>query len=71
MQIRRTNALKSLMTEHPPELENLSASQISNAIRYLKQDLVSSKREDDDYGVVISVCLYIFLFIRLTLWLCR
>ena len=71
MQIRRTNALKSMMTEHPPEIENLTASPISSAIRYLEQDLGSSNNDEDDPGVAICACLYIVLFVGLALWLWR
>ena len=71
MQIRHTNALKFPMTEHVPAFENLTASQIYDAIRYLEQDLGTYNTEDGDYGVVISVCLYIFMFVGLAFLLCR
>jgi len=57
-----------MLTNHEPDrnIEDLTDTEIYDAIRYLEQDPKSAKEMDEDdresdNGVVIYVCLYIAL----------
>lgn len=66
-----------MLANHEPDhnLENLSDTEIYDAIRYLEPDPQSANEvdgdPDKDNGVVICVCLYAAILVCLVLvWFC-